>query len=63
MRLLATSLSKNCSFDSTKNKLGCYKGKNCMERFGKDLKEDAAIIINYEKKRNDTSNCYRKQVL
>ena len=22
----------NCLFDSTKNKLDCYKGKDCMER-------------------------------
>ena len=25
------SLFTNCSFDSTKNKLNCYKGKDCME--------------------------------
>ena len=33
------------SFDSTKNKLDCYKGEDCMERFCKDLKEHAMKII------------------
>ena len=27
------SLFTNCLFDSTENKLHCYKGKDCMERF------------------------------
>ena len=49
------SLFTNCSFDETKNKLDCYKGEDCMERFCKDLREHAMKIINY-KKRNDTSN-------
>ena len=31
------SLFTNCSFDLTKSKLDCYRGKYCMERFGKDL--------------------------
>ena len=44
------SLLTNCSFDLTKNKLECYKGKNCMERFCKDLREHAIRIIFYEKK-------------
>ena len=38
------------SFDPTKNKLDCYKGEDCMERFCKDLREHATEIINYEKK-------------
>ena len=49
------SLFTNYSFDTTKNKLDCYRGKDCMERFCKELKEHAAKIINYEKKkRKDT---------
>ena len=44
------SLFTNCSFDSTKNKLVCYRGTGCMERFCKDLKEHTTKIINYEKK-------------
>ena len=44
------SLLTHCSFDLTKNKLDCYRGKACMERFSKDLKEHATKIIIYEKK-------------
>ena len=44
------------SFYLTKNKLDCYRGRNCMERFCKDLKEHATKIINCEKRRNDTTN-------
>ena len=44
------SMFTHCSFDSTKNKLDCYRGKDCMERFCKNLKEHATKIINYEKK-------------
>ena len=50
------SLFTHCSFDATKNKLGCYKGKDYMERFCKNLKEHPPKIINYEKKRNHTIN-------
>ena len=39
-----------CSFDASKNELGYYRGKDCMERFCKDLRENALKIINYEKK-------------
>ena len=46
MQLLVT----NCSFDSTKNKIDCYRGKDCMERFCKDLKKHATKIIHHEKK-------------
>ena len=45
------SLFINCSFDATKNRLDCYRGKDCMKKFCKDLKEHAAKIINYEKKK------------
>ena len=44
------SLFTHCSFDKTKNMLDCYRGKDCMERFCKDLKEHATKIIDYEKK-------------
>ena len=32
---------RNFSFDLRKIKLDCYRGKDCMERFCKDLKEHA----------------------
>ena len=40
----------NCSFDETKNKLDCYKGKDCMERFCKNLRHHATKIIKFEEK-------------
>ena len=36
-------------FDTTKNKLDYYRGKNCMKNFCLDLKEHATNIINHEK--------------
>ena len=44
------SLFTHCSFDTTKNKLDYYRGKNCMKNFCLDLREHATKIINYEKK-------------
>ena len=43
------SLFTNCLFDLTK-KLDCYKGKDCMEWFCKDLREYAMKLIDYENK-------------
>ena len=60
----------SCSFDESKNKLNYYRGKDCMKKFCKDLKEHATGIINYEKKKiipltkeekinyNDQQICY-----
>ena len=45
------SVFTNCSFDSTKIKLDCYRGKDCMEKFCKDLREHTTRIINHEKKK------------
>ena len=64
------SVFTSCSFDESKNKLNYYRGKDCMKKFGKDLKEHARRIINYEKKKiipltkeekinyNDQQICY-----
>ena len=46
------SLFTNWSSDSARNKLDCYRGKDCMEKFCKNLKEHATKIINYEKEKN-----------
>ena len=43
------SLVTYCSFDKTKTAWNCYRGKDCMEIFCKDLKNQAMKIINYEK--------------
>ena len=44
------SLFTNCSFDPTKNKLVCYRGKDCVKNVCIDLRENARKIVNYEKK-------------
>ena len=55
-----------CSFDASKNKLGYYRGKDCMEMFCKDLRDQAIKIINYEKKEmilltDEETELYEKQ--
>ena len=45
------SLFTHWSFDTTKNKLDYYRGKNCMKNFCLDLREHATKLINYEKKK------------
>ena len=64
------SIFTSCSCDELKNKLNYYRGKDCMKKFCKDLKEHATRIINYEKKKiipltkeekinyNDQQICY-----
>ena len=37
-----------CSFDETKNRRYFYRGKDCIEKFCKDLKELGTEIINFE---------------
>ena len=59
------ALFTNCLFDLTKSKLDCYRGKDCMERFCKDLKQHATKIINYQKKEmipltDEKSKFYKK---
>ena len=55
------SLFTHCSFDETKNMLNHNRGKNCMNKFCRDLRKHATKLINYEKKRNDTSNKRKKK--
>ena len=55
-----------CSFDATKNKLDCYRGKDCMKRFCKDLKVHATERISYEKNKmipltDEQNKSYEKQ--
>ena len=61
------SIFTSCSFDESRN---YYRGKDCMKKFCKDLKEHTTRIINYEKKKiialtkeekinyNDQQICY-----
>ena len=44
------SLFTCSSFDTTENKLDCYRDEDCMKGFCKVLKEHATRTINYEKK-------------
>ena len=45
-----------CSFDEEENKLDYYRGKDCVYKLCKKLKDHAMKIINYEKRRNDATN-------
>ena len=40
------SLFTHSLFDTTKDKLDYYRGKNCMKTFCLDLKEHSAKLIN-----------------
>ena len=60
------SLFTGSSFDTKENKLDCYRGKDCMKKFCKDLKEHATRIISYENKniiplRNEERKTHRRQ--
>ena len=48
---LGYSIFTHCSFDKSKNKLNYYRGKDCMKKFSKNLREHVSKIINYEKKK------------
>ena len=55
-----------CSFDDTKNKSYFYRGKDCIKKFFKDLKELETEIINFKKKEmiplsNKDIKSYEKQ--
>ena len=50
-------MPNRCSFDEEENKLDHYRGRDCINKLCKNLKEHTMKIINYEKKRNDTIDC------
>ena len=55
-----------CSFDKKENKLNYYRGKDCIEKLCKKLKESANEIINREKKEiipltHEENNFYNEQ--
>ena len=45
------SIFTHCSFNESKNKLNYYRGKDCMKKFSKDLREHTSKIISYENKK------------
>ena len=60
------SLVTCCSYDKSKNVRNYYRGKDCIEMFCKDLREQAMKIINYEKKEtipltNEEKESYKNQ--
>ena len=55
-----------CSFDKSKTIHKYYRGKNCMEKFWKDLRDHAMKIINHKKMKeiiltNEEKESYEKQ--
>ena len=40
-----------CSFDKKENRLAYYRGRDCIDKLCKKLKEHAMKTINYEKKK------------
>ena len=60
------SMFIRCSFDEKKNKLNYNRGKDCIEKLCKKLKETATEIINREKKEivpltHEENNFYNEQ--
>ena len=56
----------SCSFDEKENKLNYYRGKDCIEKLCKKLKESAMEIINCEQKEmipltHEENNLYNEQ--
>ena len=49
-KLSGYALSLICSFDKTKKKHSVYRGRDCIKKFCKDLKELGTKITNYEEK-------------
>ena len=57
----------NSSFDVAKNKFDCYRVKDCIKIFCKDLRDHAMKLIGYKKKKEmilltyKENNSYEKQ--
>ena len=49
-------MSTILSFETIENKYDVYRGKDCMKKFCKSLKEQAMKIINFKKKKNEVIN-------
>ena len=55
-----------CSFDKNENKLNYYRGKDCIEKLCRKLKESATKIIDYKEKEiipltHEKNNFYNEQ--
>ena len=51
------------SFDHIEDKHSSYCGKYCMKMFCSSVREHAKNIIDFEKKKNDTSNKRRMKII
>ena len=60
---LGYSLVTCCSFDKTKTAWSYYRGKDCMEIFSKDLRNQATKIINHERKKERMKKLMKKRSL
>ena len=49
--LCAYSMSTIQTFDDIENRHAAYRGEDCMKKFCESLREHAAKIINFEKKK------------
>ena len=54
------SLDLVSSFDLKQNKYGFYRGRDCIEKFCKDLKQLRTEIINFEEKEIPLTNIENK---
>ena len=57
---------KECSFNEKENKLDYYRGKDCIEKLCKKIKERVMEIINYKERdmkplTQEENNRYNKQ--
>ena len=52
------SLFTHCLFDKTKNKLDCYRGKDCMKKLCKNLREHATKIKQKEEIDHDKQKIF-----
>ena len=55
-------MPNRCSFDEEENKLDHYRGRDCINKLCKNLKEHAMKIINYEKKKKKSYNWLLKKI-
>ena len=49
-------MTLKCSFNATKNRHNYYRERNCVRRLCRKLKDRAMEKINFEEKKNDTTN-------
>ena len=43
-------MDTQCSLDEKKNVIDYYRGKDCLKKFCQDIKKQARLIVDHEKK-------------